>query len=114
MKKRTLITAVTGQDRACLTEFLPHKVHEVYGIKRRVLLFNSSRIDYLYQDPLVFPNKDKAYFSNTPKGKCFPLRGFTFKLSADVLLVATEWKEFRGLSFDAIKNATLKGRPCAA
>ena len=49
--KRALITGVTGQDGAYLTEFLLDKGYEVHGIKRRSSLFNTDRIDHLYQDP---------------------------------------------------------------
>ena len=51
MKKRALITGVTGQDGAYLAEFLLDKGYEVHGIKRRSSLFNTQRIDHLYQDP---------------------------------------------------------------
>src|SRR5512136_1759609 len=46
-----LITGITGQDGAYLAEFLLHKGYEVHGIKRRTSLFNTDRIDHLYQDP---------------------------------------------------------------
>ena len=49
--KRALITGVTGQDGAYLSEFLLGKGYEVHGIKRRASLFNTERIDHLYQDP---------------------------------------------------------------
>jgi len=51
MKKTALITGVTGQDGAYLAEFLLEKNYEVHGIKRRTSLFNTDRIDHLYQDP---------------------------------------------------------------
>ncbi|MDX2068251.1 MAG: GDP-mannose 4,6-dehydratase [Haliscomenobacter sp.] len=51
MKKRALLTGVTGQDGAYLSEILLSKGYEVHGIKRRSSLFNTSRIDHLYQDP---------------------------------------------------------------
>ncbi len=50
-KKVALITGVTGQDGAYLSEFLLKKGYEVHGIKRRASLFNTARIDHLYQDP---------------------------------------------------------------
>lgn len=53
MKKRALITGVTGQDGAYLAELLLEKGYEVHGIKRRSSLFNTDRIDHLYQDPHV-------------------------------------------------------------
>ena len=51
--KTALITGVTGQDGAYLAEFLLKKGYEVHGIKRRSSLFNTDRIDHLYQDPHV-------------------------------------------------------------
>ncbi|CAG2127494.1 GDP-mannose 4,6-dehydratase [Cupriavidus plantarum] len=53
MKKVALITGITGQDGAYLAEFLLNKGYEVHGIKRRASLFNTDRIDHLYQDPHV-------------------------------------------------------------
>jgi GDPmannose 4,6-dehydratase len=53
MKKTALITGVTGQDGAYLAELLLHKGYEVHGIKRRASLFNTDRVDHLYQDPHV-------------------------------------------------------------
>jgi len=51
MRKRALITGITGQDGAYLAEFLLKKDYEIHGIKRRASLFNTDRIDHLYQDP---------------------------------------------------------------
>ena len=51
MKKVALITGITGQDGSYLAEFLLKKGYEVHGIKRRASLFNTDRIDHLYQDP---------------------------------------------------------------
>lgn len=48
--KKALITGITGQDGAYLAEFLLKKGYEVHGIKRRTSLFNTDRIDHLYQD----------------------------------------------------------------
>jgi GDPmannose 4,6-dehydratase len=53
MKKVALITGITGQDGAYLAEFLLKKGYIVHGIKRRSSLFNTDRIDHLYQDPHV-------------------------------------------------------------
>ena len=53
MGKVALITAITGQDGAYLTEFLIKKGYTVHGIKRRSSMFNTDRIDHLYQDPHV-------------------------------------------------------------
>ena len=55
--KKALITGITGQDGAYLAEFLLKKGYEVHGIKRRTSLFNTQRIDHLYQEPQV-----KDYF----------------------------------------------------
>ena len=52
-KKVALITGVTGQDGAYLSEFLLKKGYLVHGLKRRASLFNTARIDHLYQDPHV-------------------------------------------------------------
>ncbi len=49
--KKALITGITGQDGAYLTELLLQKGYDVHGIKRRSSLFNTERIDHLYQDP---------------------------------------------------------------
>jgi GDPmannose 4,6-dehydratase len=49
--KRALITGVTGQDGAYLAELLLSKGYEVHGIKRRTSLFNTNRIDHIYEDP---------------------------------------------------------------
>jgi len=49
--KKALITGVTGQDGSYLAELLLDKGYEVHGIKRRTSLFNTDRIDHLYQDP---------------------------------------------------------------
>src|SRR5215210_2108013 len=51
MSKVALITGITGQDGAYLSELLLAKDYEVHGIKRRASLFNTDRIDHLYQDP---------------------------------------------------------------
>ena len=51
MRKKALITGITGQDGAYLAELLLEKGYEVHGIKRRSSLFNTDRIDHLYQDP---------------------------------------------------------------
>ncbi len=49
--KKALITGITGQDGAYLAEFLLAKGYEVHGIKRRASMFNTQRIDHLYEDP---------------------------------------------------------------
>jgi GDPmannose 4,6-dehydratase len=53
MTKVALITGITGQDGAYLAEFLLGKGYTVHGVKRRASLFNTDRIDHLYQDPHV-------------------------------------------------------------
>ena len=53
MSKTALITGITGQDGAYLTEYLVKKGYTVHGIKRRSSLFNTERIDHLYQEPHV-------------------------------------------------------------
>ena len=57
--KTALITGITGQDGAYLAEFLLKKGYIVHGIKRRSSLFNTDRIDHLYQDP---HEKDARFF----------------------------------------------------
>ncbi len=58
-KKIALITGVTGQDGAYLSEFLLKKGYEVHGLKRRSSLFNTARVDHLYQDP---HEEDRNFF----------------------------------------------------
>jgi GDPmannose 4,6-dehydratase len=57
--KKALITGVTGQDGSYLAELLLSKGYEVHGIKRRASLFNTGRIDHIYQDPHV---ENKNFF----------------------------------------------------
>ena len=57
-RKVALITGVTGQDGSYLAEFLIAKGYEVHGIKRRASLFNTQRVDHIYEDPHV----DNAHF----------------------------------------------------
>ena len=57
--KVALVTGITGQDGAYLAEFLLDKGYVVHGIKRRTSLFNTDRIDHLYQDPHV---SDRRFF----------------------------------------------------
>lgn len=54
--KKALITGVTGQDGSYLAELLLEKGYEVHGIKRRASLFNTARIDHIYEDPHVADN----------------------------------------------------------
>jgi GDPmannose 4,6-dehydratase len=53
VKKKALITGITGQDGSYLAEFLLGKGYEVHGIKRRSSSFNTERIDHIYQDPHI-------------------------------------------------------------
>ena len=62
--KKALITGVTGQDGAYLTELLLNKGYEVHGIKRRSSLFNTDRIDHLYQDPQDKDIKFKLHYGD--------------------------------------------------
>lgn len=64
MSKVALITGVTGQDGAYLAEFLLSKGYEVHGIKRRSSLFNTDRIDHLYQDPHEKDVKFKLHYGD--------------------------------------------------
>lgn len=62
--KKALITGITGQDGAYLAELLISKNYEVHGIKRRSSLFNTDRIDHLYQDPHEKNLKFKLHFGD--------------------------------------------------
>src|SRR5210317_136205 len=62
--KRALITGVTGQDGSYLAEFLIEKGYEVHGIKRRSSLFNTQRIDHIYQDPHVENSRFKLHYGD--------------------------------------------------
>jgi len=64
MSKVALITGVTGQDGAYLSELLLKKGYEVHGIKRRSSLFNTDRIDHLYQDPHEKNVKFKLHYGD--------------------------------------------------
>ena len=64
MLKKALITGITGQDGAYLAEFLLNKGYEVHGIKRRTSLFNTDRIDHLYQDPHVKDLKFSLHYGD--------------------------------------------------
>ena len=63
MSKVALITGITGQDGSYLVEFLLSKGYEVHGIKRRASLFNTSRIDHIYEDPHAALNKRDPRFT---------------------------------------------------
>ena len=63
-KKVALITGITGQDGAYLAEFLLEKGYEVHGLRRRVSIFNTQRIDHLYKDPHVSENSLKLHYGD--------------------------------------------------
>lgn len=62
--KVALITGITGQDGAYLAEFLLKKGYIVHGIKRRSSLFNTDRIDHLYEDPHIEDSKFKLHYGD--------------------------------------------------
>jgi len=62
--KKALITGITGQDGAYLAELLLNKGYEVHGVKRRSSLFNTARIDHLYQDPHVNDYRFKLHYGD--------------------------------------------------
>ncbi len=64
MNKKALITGITGQDGSYLAEFLLEKGYEVHGIKRRASLFNTQRIDHIYQDPHVNNPQMKLHYGD--------------------------------------------------
>ncbi len=126
MMKKALITGITGQDGAYLAELLLSKGYEAHGVKRRASLFNTDRIDHLYQDPhekkrhmvLHYGNLTDAsvhimslpdalvdaHFTNTP-APCFANvgtgRDCTIK---ELALLVKETTGFEGrLEFDASK-----------
>lgn len=62
--KKALITGVTGQDGSYLAEFLLEKGYEVHGIKRRASLFNTQRVDHIYEDPHVERQQFKLHYGD--------------------------------------------------
>ena len=62
--KRALITGITGQDGSYLAEFLLEKGYEVHGIKRRSSLFNTQRVDHIYQDPHIEDSRFKLHYGD--------------------------------------------------
>ena len=62
--KRALITGITGQDGSYLAEFLLEKGYEVHGIKRRASLFNTQRIDHIYEDPHIENSRFKLHYGD--------------------------------------------------
>jgi GDPmannose 4,6-dehydratase len=63
-KKVALITGVTGQDGSYLAEFLLEKGYEVHGIKRRASLFNTQRVDHIYEDPHLEHARFKLHYGD--------------------------------------------------
>ena len=63
-KKIALITGITGQDGAYLTKLLLSKGYMVHGVKRRSSLFNTQRIDHLYEDPHIDNQKFKLHYGD--------------------------------------------------
>jgi GDPmannose 4,6-dehydratase len=68
MAKRALITGITGQDGAYLSELLLQKGYEVHGLMRRASLFNTDRIDHLYHDPHVAGMKLSLHYGDLTDG----------------------------------------------
>ncbi|MEQ9007422.1 MAG: GDP-mannose 4,6-dehydratase, partial [Ekhidna sp.] len=62
--KKALITGVTGQDGSYLAEFLLEKGYEVHGVKRRASLFNTQRIDHIFQDPHTANNNFTLHYGD--------------------------------------------------
>jgi GDPmannose 4,6-dehydratase len=62
--KRALITGITGQDGSYLAEFLLDKGYEVHGIKRRASLFNTQRVDHIYEDPHVENSRLRLHYGD--------------------------------------------------
>jgi len=63
-KKKALITGITGQDGSYLAEFLLEKGYEVHGIKRRSSLFNTDRVDHIYEDPHLKKNNFVLHYGD--------------------------------------------------
>jgi GDPmannose 4,6-dehydratase len=72
--KKALITGITGHDGSYLADLLLKKGYEVYGVKRRSSLFNTDRIDHLYQDPYE-KNVSKLEIFGSPI-EAFKIRNF--------------------------------------
>jgi GDPmannose 4,6-dehydratase len=62
--KKALITGITGQDGSYLAELLLEKGYEVHGIKRRASLFNTQRIDHIYEDPQVENSRFRLHYGD--------------------------------------------------
>jgi len=68
LNKKALITGVTGQDGAYLSELLLAKGYEVHGIKRRSSLINTARVDHLYQDPHEANTRFRLHYGDLTDG----------------------------------------------
>ena len=64
VSKVALITGITGQDGSYLAEFLLDKGYVVHGIKRRASLFNTNRVDHIYQDPHIENSRFKLHYGD--------------------------------------------------
>ena len=64
--EKSAISGITGQDGSYLAEFLLDKGYEVHGIKRRTSLFNTQRIDHIYQDPHIENTRLKLHYGDQP------------------------------------------------
>jgi GDPmannose 4,6-dehydratase len=64
LMKKALITGITGQDGSYLAEFLLDKGYEVHGIKRRASLFNTQRVDHIYEDPHVSNARFRLHYGD--------------------------------------------------
>lgn len=64
MRKKALITGITGQDGSYLAEFLLEKDYEVHGIKRRASFFNTQRIDHIYRDPNLCQTNFRLHYGD--------------------------------------------------
>ena len=103
--KVALITGITGQDGAYLAEFLLKKGYMVHGIKRRSSLFNTDRIDHLYQDPHVPNAQLKLHYgdltdsTNLIRIIQIHYKGITLKTSYQVLktLIKTDSNLFKNI-----------------
>ena len=62
--KKALVTGITGQDGSYLAEFLLEKGYEVHGVKRRASLFNTQRVDHLYEDPHDSDTRLKLHYGD--------------------------------------------------
>ncbi len=62
--KKALITGITGQDGSYLAELLLEKGYEVHGIKRRASLFNTQRVDHIYEDPHIANSRFKLHYGD--------------------------------------------------